>query len=142
MRIKRFNEIEIDSDIHQPEEFSHINESIISDIKKYAKKGILTTAILTSLLSNTTFSQEQKLDITNSVKTEIVEKGPLQTFLDKYSSDDYHISKGSSKYDLEVANKIAIMDGQKNGYLDNRKVEDEKAFQVDGEIIYIIIYKK
>jgi hypothetical protein len=45
-------------------------KDIINKIKDYSKKGLITTAILTSLLSNNAFSQEQKKEIENSVKIE------------------------------------------------------------------------
>jgi hypothetical protein len=45
-------------------------KDVINKIKDYSKKGLITTAILTSLLSNNAFSQEQKKEIENSVKIE------------------------------------------------------------------------
>jgi len=44
--------------------------NVMDKVKSYAKKGIITTAILTSLLSNDAFSQSQKDQIKDIVKTE------------------------------------------------------------------------
>lgn len=49
-------------------------KGIINKIKNYAKKGLITTAILTSLLNNNAFSQEQKKEIKNSIKIEQPQK--------------------------------------------------------------------
>lgn len=120
------------------ENFSYINESIMSDIKSYVKKGVLTATLLTSLLGNSAYGQTQKDEITKSLKSEIVQPGPMEEFLNKYVGDDYFIAKGSSKYDLETANTEARLEGQSKGFT---SIVDQKAFKKDGKIIYIIIYK-
>jgi len=118
---------------------NYINESIMDNIKSYVKKGVLTATILTSLLGNSAYAQPQKDAITNSLKTEIVQPGPMEEFLNKYVGDDYFIAKGSSKYDLETANTEARLEGQSKGFKSS-SIVDQKAFKKDGVIIYIIIY--
>jgi hypothetical protein len=120
---------------------NYINESIMDNIKSYVKKGVLTATILTSLLGNSAYGQTQKDEITKSLKTEIVQPGPMEEFLNKYVGDDYFIAKGSDKYDLETANTEARLEGQSKGFKSS-SIVDQKAFKKDGEIIYIIIYKK
>ena len=117
---------------------NYINESVMSDIKSYVKKGVLTATLLTSLLGNSAYGQTQKDEITKSLKSEIVQPGPMEEFLNKYVGDDYFIAKGSSKYDLEAANTEARLEGQSKGFT---SIVDQKAFKKDGKIIYIIIYK-
>ena len=118
---------------------NYINESIMDNIKSYVKKGVLTATILTSLLGNSAYAQPQKDAITNSLKSEIVQPGPMEEFLNKYVGDNYFIAKGSSKYDLETANTEARLEGQSKGFKSS-SIVDQKAFKKDGEIIYIIIY--
>lgn len=117
----------------------YINESIMDNIKSYVKKGLLTTAILTSLLGNSAYGQTQKDEITKSLKSEIVQPGPMEQFLNKYVGDNYFIAKGSDKYDLETANTEARLEGQSKGFKSS-SIVDQKAFKKDGEIIYIIVY--
>ena len=132
---------------------NYINESIMDTIKSYAKKGVLTVAILANLLGNSTYAQTQKDAIENSVKTEIVKPGPMEEFLNKYAGDEYFIAKGESKYDLETAEAEARLEISKHqleqsgkdqlrlsGKDQLRKVE-EKVFKVDGKYIYIIVCK-
>jgi hypothetical protein len=45
-------------------------QNVMDKVKSYAKKGLVTTAILTSLLSNDAFSQSQKDQIKDAAKTE------------------------------------------------------------------------
>ena len=118
-----------------------INESVMDNIKSYVKKGVLTATILTTLLGNSAYGQTQKDEITKSLKTEIVQPGPMEEFLNKYVGDDYFIAKGSNKYDLETANTEARLEGQSKGFKSS-SIVDQKAFKKDGEIVYIIIYKK
>jgi len=44
--------------------------SVVDKVKSYIKKGLITATILTSLLNNSAFSQEQKDQIKDVVKTE------------------------------------------------------------------------
>jgi hypothetical protein len=44
--------------------------SVMDKIKSYTKKGLITATVLASLLSNNAFSQEQKDQIKDVVKTE------------------------------------------------------------------------
>jgi hypothetical protein len=44
--------------------------SVMDKVKSYVKKGLITATILTSLLNNSAFSQEQKDQIKDAVKTE------------------------------------------------------------------------
>jgi len=44
--------------------------NVMDKVKSYAKKGLITSTILASLLSNNAFSQEQKDQIKDIVKTE------------------------------------------------------------------------
>lgn len=44
--------------------------SVMDKVKNYVKKGLITSTILASLLSNNAFSQEQKDQIKDLVKTE------------------------------------------------------------------------
>lgn len=44
---------------------------ILDKVKSYAKKGLLTAAILTSLMSNSAFSEVQKDAINNAAQTEM-----------------------------------------------------------------------
>jgi hypothetical protein len=44
--------------------------SVMDKVKSYVKKGLITATILTSLLNNSAFSQEQKDQIKDVVKTE------------------------------------------------------------------------
>jgi len=44
--------------------------SVMDKVKSYIKKGLITATILTSLLNNSAFSQEQKDQIKDVVKTE------------------------------------------------------------------------
>ena len=117
-----------------------INESVMDDIKSYVKKGLLTGTLLTSLLSNSVYGQTQKDEITKSLKSEIVQPGPMEQFLNKYVGDDYFITKGSYKYDLEAANEEASLEGRSKGFTSS-SIVDQKAFKKDGQIIYIIIYQ-
>jgi hypothetical protein len=119
---------------------NYINESVMNDIKSYVKKGLLTATLLTSLLGNSAYGQTQKDAITKSLKTEIVQPGPMEQFLNKYIGEDYFIAKGSSKYDLETANTEASLEGSSKGFTSS-SIVDQKAFKKDGKTIYIIIYK-
>jgi hypothetical protein len=44
--------------------------SVMDKVKSYVKKGLITATILASLLNNSAFSQEQKDQIKDAVKTE------------------------------------------------------------------------
>lgn len=114
-----------------------INESVMDNIKSYARKGVLTAVLLASLLGNSTYSQTQKDSIVDSLKTEIVQPGPMEQFLNKFAGPEYFIAKGSCTYNIEVAKDLALIQGRGKG-----SIVAEKAFKKDGTITYIIIYKK
>ena len=44
--------------------------NVMDKVKSYVKKGLITATILASLLNNSAFSQEQKDQIKDAVKTE------------------------------------------------------------------------
>jgi hypothetical protein len=145
--LKRYNESFIfdKNNIKSYKSFSgdnYINESVMDNIKSYVKKGVLTAALLASLLGNSTYGQTQKDTITNSLKTEIVQPGPMEQFLNKYAGDKYFIATGESKYDFETAKSEALLQGHSKGFTSG-SIVDQKAFKSkDGKTIYIIIYKK
>lgn len=73
-------------------------QNVMDKVKSYAKKGLVTTAILTSLLSNDAFSQSQKDQIRDAAKTEQSVQNELvniEEFKELIKDEDFEPLPGS-----------------------------------------------
>lgn len=73
-------------------------QNVMNKIKSYAKKGLITAAILASLMSNNAFSQSQKDQIKDVVKTEQSIQNETLSFKDfkkLIEKEDYENIPGS-----------------------------------------------
>jgi len=88
---------------------SALNEGMFSNvldkIKNYAKKGLLTVAIISSLLGGTMLSLDQKQDVVDAVKTEM----PAKNTDLKYITDAWD-AYTTYKYNKEKADQLAQQD--------------------------------
>ena len=88
-----------------------LNEGMFSDmlnkVKNYAKKGLITVAIVASLLGGSMLTLDQKQGVVDAVKTEMpaYEKNPEL----KYMSDAYSVYS-NYKYNKEKIDSLAQKD--------------------------------
>ena len=77
-------------------------DSVLEKIKSYVKKGLMTTAILASLMASPNLSQAQKQDIRQIAKTEmsdqtsIANKDAIETLNQALKSTNPYVTKGSN----------------------------------------------
>jgi len=58
--------------------------SVLTKVKNYAKKGLITASLLTAILSNPAFSQEQKDQIKKTISTEMQTNTSGEDLLNKF----------------------------------------------------------
>jgi hypothetical protein len=147
-KIKRIDENEIEAnnlnsgDQEILDDILSINENVdfntvIDKIKNYAKKGLLNTAIVMSLLGNPSFTQAQKDQIQNITNIE-------QTIDDKEKENE---AKGEGiSPDMLLAKKIALVNAKANlekklniNVLSSINIIDEQVYKLEnGTFKYIV----
>jgi predicted hydrocarbon binding protein len=105
---------------------STLNEGAFNDVlgkvKDYAKKGLITVAIVASLLGGSMLTSDQKQDVVDVVRTEMpVEKNPEL----KYISDAYTVYSNYN-YNKEKIDSLAKEDSDVQRLVNDLKDFDKK----------------